>query len=248
MEGIPFIIVERVPKGESGAESKYIDNWPPGVPLSCSTCGPKTSEGCRVSPISGLPLCLSSLALPGAGSPMRPQLPLGAGAAGTAIGRKDHGPLPACWRDGCACAMNRLPRPALLPEVLPDLSVRRCGWQSGTLAGSQRALPSPPLFSSQPEVLNAWRTCAYSPGLPLRSQLGSPWKEGVFIGTLRHEGRSCACRCESWTCSESDSISFTRSCLAYLHPPTGASSHSGWGLLSLPSPCPHLNIYCMWSP
>lgn len=78
--------------------------------------------------------------------------------------------------------------------------------------------------------------------------LAVPGRRVSLLAHFRHEGRFCACRCEGWTCSKSDSISFMRSCLAYPHPPTGAFSHSGWGLLSLPSPHPHSNFYCMWSP
>lgn len=84
MEGIPFIIVEPVPKGESGAER---NTGLLGSPFPAAPVAPGRLRGCRVSPTSGLPFCLSSLDLPGAGSPMRPQLPLGAGAAGTAVGR-----------------------------------------------------------------------------------------------------------------------------------------------------------------
>lgn len=84
MEGIPFIIV---PKGESGAERNTLITGLLGSPFPAAPVAPGCLRGCRVSPIFGLPFCLFSLALPGAGSPMRPQLPLGAGAAGTAVGR-----------------------------------------------------------------------------------------------------------------------------------------------------------------
>lgn len=176
MEGIPFIIVEHVPKGESGAERNTSITGLLGSSFPAAPVAPGRLRGCRAALL-----------------PLQPSSPRGWLSYETTaspwtggswdLDRKDHGPLQACWRD--VCAMNRLPRPALLPEVLPDLSVRCCGWQSGISAGSQRAPPSPPLFSSQPEVPNTWRTCAYSPGLPLRSQLGSPWKEGFFIGTLQ---------------------------------------------------------------
>lgn len=87
MEGIPFIIVEHVPKGESGAERNTSITGLLGSSFPAAPVAPGRLRGCRVSPISGLPFCLSSLALPGVGSPMRPQLPLGPGAAGTLIGR-----------------------------------------------------------------------------------------------------------------------------------------------------------------